>query len=121
MDRVSMRDGFSDLKQRLVEKLEVKRRKYVFKNEVGKYFDYVKENLSVYGKAYGKYVLFEFVPYVVAYGLLFNIPAAVFFGMALTVETVTAWGFVGYILTVEVPSVFNEVKPYVRVTAKVDS
>lgn len=84
-------------------------------------FDYVKNNTLVQGKEYLKYFLYEFAPYVVAYGVMLNFPASVLFGWALTAETVVSWGLVFYFVSEEFPSIANELKPYVKINAKVDN
>jgi hypothetical protein len=97
------------------------RKKYRLRNKYGVYKDYVKENLSTYGKAYVKYALFEITPFVVAYGLMLNFPVSVLLGWALTVETVVSWGLVFYFVSEEFTEIANELKPYVRISAKVDN
>jgi len=39
----------------------------------------------------------------------------------LTVETVVSWGLVFYFVSEEVVDVANELKPYIRISAKVDN
>jgi len=99
----------------------LRRKKYVAKNTFSKYYKYAKSNLALYGKAYGKFFAFEFMPYVVAYGLMINFPVTALLGWALTVVTVLSWGLVFYLIDEEVTSIFNEMKPYIRVSVKVDN
>lgn len=99
----------------------VSRRKYRFRKAVRPHKRYIKHNLSVYGEAYLKYFLYEFAPYVVAYGLMINFPVSVLLGWALTVETVVSWGLVFYFVSEELTGIANELKPYIRVNTKVDN
>lgn len=131
MDRVSMtrfKDAFNRVRdyakngfKRVKIRLKVKRRKYVLRNKYARYRRYVSDNLSTYGKTYGKYFAFEFLPYVTAYGLMINFPLHALLGMAFTVQTVISWGLVFYFVSEELTSIFNEMKPYIRVSAKVDN
>lgn len=82
---------------------------------------YVKDNLTGYGKAYGKYFLYEFAPYVAAYGLMINFPLGVLLGWELSAATVVSWGLVFYFVSEELTDIANELKPYIRVNAKVDN
>jgi len=110
---------FSDYYQSFVNWFE--RNMYRLKKNYRVYKDYFKENLSIYGKAYGKYALFEVIPFMAAYGLMLNFPVSVLLGWSLTVETVVAWGLVFYFVSEELTSIANELKPYIRVSAKVDN
>lgn len=131
MFRVSMpdfADALSSFKQNLSKYYKrfagwagLKRKKYVLKKHYRVKKDYVYTNLKSYGEAYGKYFLYEFLPFVVSYGLVVNFPLSVLLGWALTVETVFSWGLVFYIVSEELTEIANELKPYVRVSAKVDS
>jgi len=106
--------GFSDW-------LGLERKKYRFRKKYRVYRDYVKDKLSTTGKTYAKYVLFEVAPFVLAYGLMLNFPLSVLLGWALTVETVVSWGLVFYFVSEELTAIANELKPYVRISAKVDN
>jgi len=105
------KDKFSDYYKSLRNRL--RRKKYSLK----KYIDSFKE----YGSAYGGYALFELAPFVVAYGLMINFPLSVLLGMAFTVKSVVSWGLVFYFVSEELVDIVNELKPYVRVSAKVDN
>lgn len=110
-------DFVSDKVKRFKKWAGLERKKYF----LNKWLDYVVDNLKSKGKTYGEYVLFEFLPFVAAYGLILNIPVNVLLGMALTVETVVSWGLVFYIVSEEFTSIANDLKPYIRVSAKVDN
>jgi len=99
----------------------LKRKRYFLRNKYRVYKDYILDNLSTYGKAYVKYALFEIAPFVLAYGVMLNFPASVLLGWALTVETVVSWGLVFYFVSEELTGIANELKPYIRVSAKVDN
>jgi len=114
-------DYFSSKRENVAERLKVKRRKYVWKQNYYRSKDYVVSNLKTYSSVYGKYILFEFAPVVAAYGLMINFPLSVLLGWALTVETVVSWGLVFYFVSEEVVDVANELKPYIRISAKVDN
>jgi hypothetical protein len=97
------------------------RKKYRLRKKYRVYRDYVKKNVSSYGKRYSKYVLFEVAPFVGVYGLMINFPVSVLLGWVLTVETVVSWGLVFYFVSEELTSIANELKPYIRISAKVDN
>lgn len=69
---------------------------------------------------YVKYFVKELTPYVALYGLALNIPLHVLMDMDLTVQTVLSWGLVFYFISEELTDIANELKPYIRVSAKVD-
>lgn len=86
----------------------LERRKYRSRSKYRVYRDYVKNNVSVYGKAYGKYGLFEYLPFVVAYGLMVNFPGSVLLGWSLTTSTVLSYGVVSYLVVYDVQPMFKE-------------
>jgi len=119
----SYKDRLSDyLKQKYSDLYDwsgLKSKKYRFRKWLRPKKSYLKQNISAYGSAYSKYFLFEFAPYVVAYGLMINFPVAMLLGWALTVETVISWGLVFYLIDEEFISMAERLKPYIRV--KVDN
>jgi len=117
----SLKERLSDYYTRFVDWTGLDKKWYRFKKRFKRYKLYVKDNLATYGKAYSKYFLFEFAPFVVAYGVMLNFPVAVLLGWVLSVETVVAWGLVFYFVSEELTSVANELKPYIRISAKVDN
>lgn len=120
-----LKERFSDYVSNRMASLKgwmgLKRKRYYLSNKYRIYKDYFVENLYTYGKAYSKYFLFEFAPYVVAYGLMVNFPVSVLLAWGLTVETVVSWGLAFYFVSEELPAIANELKPYIRVSAKVDN
>lgn len=72
-------------------------------------------------RAYGKYLLTEFLPVVVAYGLIINYPASVLLGLPFTFESVLGWGLVFYLVDEELTSIINDLQPVVKVSARVDN
>lgn len=119
-----LKDKASDFKQYLSERkksfvdwVEWRRRKNYLDNKYRGFVDRLKR----YGEMYGTYVVYEFVPYVFAYGLIINFPAHVLLGFGFTWETVLSWGLAFYLVREELTSFLNEVKPYIRVSAKVDN
>lgn len=128
MPDIDFADALSSTKQKISQFVSTKskefsdwlglrRKKYV----VNKYYNYAKDNFITYGKAYGKYFAFELLPFVVAFGVMINIPVSVLLGWAFTVETVVSWGLVFYFVSEELTDIANDLKPYIRVSAKVDN
>ena len=53
---------------------------------------------------------FKFMAQVTAYGVLFNIPFAVFFDRSFTVFTVVAYGIVYYFVSEELPLIVYKIR-----------
>lgn len=106
----------SDLRNGFTARVEPKKKKYFLRRKYNGYTNRLNDFLS----AYGSYFVLEFAPYVVAYGLVLNTPLTVLAGMAFTWKTVLSWGLVFYVVENEVVDMLNQMKPTVRVTAKVD-
>lgn len=100
---------------------ELNVKKYRFKKWFRRKKAWLREKLNTYGRAYFRFVCFEFAPYIAAFGLMINFPLSVLLGWSLTVETVVSWGLVFYFVDEELTSIANELKPYIRISAKVDS
>jgi len=107
------RDALSSYRQKisdyLTEKytdftgwLGLKRKKYYLQSRYRRYRDYFKKNLFKYGKVYGKYFLFEYAPFVLAYGLMVNFPGMVLLGWSLTAATVVSYGVISYLVVYDV-------------------
>lgn len=79
------------------------------------------EPVSELLRAYGKYILLEFLPVVVAYGLIINYPASVLLGLPFTLESVIGWGLVFYLVDEELTSIINDLQPVVKISARVDN
>jgi len=101
----------------LVDWAGLKRKKYYLRKKYRVFRDLTVERVRVYGT----YLMFDIAPYIVAYGVMINFPVSVLLGWALTVETVVSWGLVFYFVSEELTDVANELKPYIRVNAKVDN
>lgn len=113
------KDSIKDYKQRFLERSE-RKRNYIRYT----YYDYKRlasARWSERVKPYISYAVFELAPYVAVYGLMINFPLKVLLGWPLSVETVASWGLVFYFVDQEFVSLFNELKPYIRVNAKVDN
>jgi len=82
--------------------LGLRRKKYYLQSGYRRYRDYFKNNLFEYGKVYGKYFLFEYVPFVLAYGLMINFPGMVLLGWSLTAATIVSYGVLSYLVVYDV-------------------
>jgi len=106
---ISMPDfvgAFSDFKQKVFDWGESK--KYRGKKKYRVLRDYFVGNSKEYGKIYTKYFLFEFLPFVVAYGVIINVPLSVLLGMALNAATIVSWGLIFYMISSEFVPLLKE-------------
>jgi hypothetical protein len=90
-----------------------------FRLEARRYKNLLKDKFLNRFKAYSNYLIADFLPNTLAYGALFNVPASFFANFELSLFSVFAFGFLWYILFIEVPDAVQQVIPYVKV--KVDA
>lgn len=110
-----LKNKFDQVKDFIYERVEPRKKIYWLRSK----YRFIRRKWREYIKPRLRYIAFEFAPNTLAYGVLFTIPGAFFFGLEISLFAVVSFGFGWYILFVEVPEVIKEIIPYIKV--KVDN